>query len=401
MRKIIHLLVAFLVFYLIYGLFITQYEINIVRPTITRIHPENYFDYSGVLNIHSIKSTGSGTYSEILEAAKKSGLDFIFINDVNDVDVDKSYEKYYDHLLVFIDSEYSYLDSRVLFYGKNDYSNFSSLGQAQAMIADRLSEKKSTDLNDGVMVLAHPFKKGHMWQGDIPVGFNGIEVLNLKSVWQNTWQENKLSFFWSLLIYPFNPELSLLRMFPFPNQEFELWDELNKKQKTYGFAGADAEAKLKFPRNLKVPSYETLFNIIRTHVLLSSELTGDFKSDSNKIKQALKRGHFYISLDKMANPTSFNAIVSNDKDTYMMGDSINWSEKLRLSLRFAQKPLYPIDIMIFKDGKKVFSTDSLDATYTLPDRGIYRVVVRIIPTFPLPDGKKWVPWIITNPFFVK
>lgn len=85
-----------------------------------------------------------------------------------------------------------------------------------------------------------------------------------------------------MFIYPFNPELALLRMFPFPKREFKLWDQLNAKKRTLGFAGTDAEAKLKFPKNLEIPSYETLFNIIRTHVILSSELTGDFRRDSKK-----------------------------------------------------------------------------------------------------------------------
>ena len=393
----------FLVFiYLVYGIFLTQFELNVIKTTLRRIHPENYYDYSGVLNIHSSKSTGSGDYNVIFKAAQKSGLDFIFINDVNDVHVDKIYEKYYDHLLVFIDSEFSYLDSRILYYGREDYSSFTSLGQAQAMIADRLTDKKKPSLNQGLMVLAHPFKKGHQWQEPLPLGFDGIEVLNLKSVWQKVWLENKLSFVWSLLIYPFNPELALIRMFPFPKKEFALWDELNKRQRSLGFAGSDAEAKLKFPKNLELPSYETLFNIVRTHVLLSSELTGDFKSDSYKIKQALASGHFYISLDKMANPAGFNVTVQTENQvTYMMGDTIPWQEELLLKVNLLSKPLYPIDVIIYRNGEKILSSDSANTTYSLLEKGVYRIVVRIIPTLPLPDGKKWIPWIITNPFFIQ
>ena len=402
MRFVVKLLIGLLIIFLFYGVFLSQFELNVVKPTLTRIHPDGYYDYSGVLNIHSTKSIGSGSYQEIVLAAQKTGLDFIFINDLNDTDVDKSHEKYYDHLLVFIDAEFSYLDSRVLFYSKDDYKNFTSIGQGQARIADRLSEKRKGNTRDGLMVLAHPFKKGHEWQGALPNGFDGIEVLNLKSVWQSVWNENKFSFLWSMLIYPFNPELALLRMFPFPEKEFALWDQLNKKQKTLGFAGADAEAKLKYPKNLEVPSYETMFNIVRTHVLLSSELTGDFKGDANKIKNALRDGHFYFSLDKMANPVGFNALVSGaNGQNSMMGEQVSWSDSLNLEISFTQKPLYPIDVMIFKDGEKILSSNSLNTSYALLDKGVYRVVVRIIPTFPLPDGKKWVPWIITNPFYVR
>lgn len=104
----------------------------------------------------------------------------------------------------------------------------------------------------------------------------------------------------------------------------------------------------------------------------------------------------------MANPVGFNAIVSGPtKKNYVMGEKISWTESLELDINFQQKPLYPIDVMIFKDGEKILSSDSINTTYKILEPGVYRIVVRIIPTFPIPDGKKWVPWIITNPFFIK
>ena len=393
-------LISLLLIYLLNGVFLSQFELNVVESSLTKNHPKDFYDYSGVLNIHTSKSTGSGSYQDIVLAAQSTGLDFIFITDLNDIKPDKTAEKYYDHLLVFIDSEISYLDSRILFYGRDDYSNFTSIGQAQATIADRLTRSEQTDALD-LMVLAHPYKKGNQWKGLPPPAFTGIEILNLKSVWQSVWLENKISFLWSVLIYPFNPELALIRMFPFPEKEFELWDTMNKKQKTLGFAGADAEARLKFPKNLKAPSYETLFNIVRTHILLTSELTGDFDDDSRKIKDALNHGQFYMSLDKMANPVGFNATIKNSQGkVFPLGSSLPWQEELKLEVSFKQKPVAPIDIMIFKDGEKVVSSNSALTTYQLLEPGVYRIVVRIIPTFPLPDGKKWVPWIIANPFFV-
>ena len=283
------LLLVILVIYLLNGVYLSQFVLNVIKPAIVvRTHPEGFYDYSGVLNIQSVRSTGSGTYLDIIQDAQSSGLDFIFVNDFNDTNPDKTFERYYDHLLVFIDSEFKYLDSNVLFYGRNDYSEFTSAGQTQALLADLLSNESHYQGENGLPVLAHPFKNGHEWAGRLPSGFHGIEVINLKSIWQSVWQENKPSFLWSVFIYPFNPELALVRMFPFPNREIQLWDELNNnKQKTFAYAGADADGKIKFPKDFKLPSYETLFNIVRTHVLLDSELTGDFNTDSKKIKKSL------------------------------------------------------------------------------------------------------------------
>jgi hypothetical protein len=400
---ILRALFTIFVVFLVNGVYLSQFDLSIFEPQLTvRIHPPDAFDYSGVLNIHSQKSSGSGGIEDIIESAQKTGLDFVFITDTQDLQPDKSKEQYYDQVLVFIDSEWSFLDMNALIYGKTDYSDFTSPGQVQALISDRLSEPPLFENNKGMLILAHPFKKGTKWSGEWPLGFNGIEIINLKGIWQNMWFKNKPSFLWSVLTYPFNPELSLVRMFPFPKKEMELWDSLNKQQKTFGFAGADADAKLKFPKDLEVPSYETFFNIVRTHVLLSSELTGNYSEDSKKIKKALLNGQFYLSLDLLARPNGFNIYISpsNLKDPYPMGSSIEWKNGLQLNIELVNEPLYPIDVIIYKNGTKVLASDSINTPYKLDGPGTYRVVVRILPTLPLPDGKKWVPWIITNPFYV-
>jgi hypothetical protein len=36
----------------------------------------------------------------------------------------------------------------------------------------------------------------------------------------------------------------------------------------------------------------------------------------------------------------------------------------------------------------------------ITERGLYRVHVRVSPFFPIPDAKKWMTWIMTNPFNV-
>ena len=388
--------------YLIYGVFISQYGMSIFPDTLNRKNPAGFYDYVGVMNVHTSQSIGTGSFDQVVSAAQKTGLNFIFISDLNAFKVKKQLEKYYEKLLVFVDAEYSYLDSRLLIYGRSSYSDLNNFGQAQATISDLISkEKKSTA--DGIVVLAHPKKRGFRWSGPLPEGLDGIEIINLKSIWQQAWFKNKLSFIWSFLVYPFNPQLALLRLFPFPSEELQLWDQTLKHRKMLGFAGSDADGKLKFPKDsgIQLPSYETIFNIVRTHVLLTSELTGNVKNDQRKILNALNTGHFYFSLDQLANPKGFNALIRSAKgDFYSMGSSLPYEDNLQFVIRLAQKPLYPFDTIIYKDGKKIISTNSQETVFLIPGPGVYRIAIRVIPTFPLPDGKKWVPWIFTNPFYV-
>jgi hypothetical protein len=66
-----------------------------------------------------------------------------------------------------------------------------------------------------------------------------------------------------------------------------------------------------------------------------------------------------------------------------------------------QKPKVPFDTIIIKQGEKMMTSNSQVTHFYINSPGVYRVMVRVIPTLPLPDGKKWIPWIYTNPFYVK
>jgi len=124
--------------------------------------------------------------------------------------------------------------------------------------------------------------------------------------------------------------------------------------------------------------------------------------DREKILSALKKGQFFMSLDILADPKGFLAEVRHlDGETYPMGSVLIWKKDLELFVRLPHKPIVPFEIAIFKDGELMMSSNSQETIFSIHSHGVYRVVVRVIPTFPLPDGKKWIPWIYSNPFYIK
>src|ERR1035437_9593946 len=139
-------------------------------------------------------------------------------------------------------NEYSYLESRLLTYDRLHRHSLESLGQAQVLLADLLSQS-GPDAEPDLIILAHPSKPGFSWTGAYPSGIDGIEVLNLKSIWQQAWNSSKISFLWSAIIYPFNLQLALLRLYEEPGEELNLWDQLSMKANTIGMAGAEATEK--------------------------------------------------------------------------------------------------------------------------------------------------------------
>ncbi len=366
-------------------------------------NPPGFYDYRGVLNVHSTDSTGSEPTNEIILSAKKAGLDFLIFTELNNFEKKNRSASYSEQLLVSFDSEYSYRNSRVLHLLGQQETSLTDAGQAQMILSDILN-KGEKGPNSGFYIIAHPLKPRYTWQGDIPAGILGLEVINLKVIWQKAWLEKKFSFFWTLFSYLFNERLALMRLFESPDKEIQLWDEQNKLRPVYGFTGADAESKIRVSKNLflQFPSYETLLSIASNHVLLKSELTGNAKDDHKKIHDAFTKGHFYFSIDTLANPKGFNVTVENSRgEMFPMGSEIALAKDLEMVVRLPQKPRVPFDVTLYRNGERVFTSNSLETRWVIHEDGVYRVNVRVIPTFPLPDGKKWIPWIYSNPFYIR
>lgn len=401
MKKLFFLGIV-LVLFLVYGLYLTQYDFLAIEEHIQIKNPEGYYDYKGVTHSHSKLSTGSSSQEQINRAAKKSGLDFIIHTELNYFGDELRKEGYYERLLVLQGNEYSYLDSHMLVYKQKFVNSLSGLGETQVYFADQLSRGLNMAPAD-MIVLAHPYKDANGLSLAQLSGVHGIETLNLKSIWQNYWTHSKLSFLWSGLIYPFNSRLALLRLYLDPEKEVDLWDKLNESQITFGFVGNDSTAHLSSIGEgfFRFPSYEESFSIASNHVLLTSELTGDFDSDKEKILRALTTGQFYQCMDFLGNPKGFIAEVRTSTTTYLSGSKIPVKEHPLLYIKLPRTPKIPYEIRLIRNGQLIEAFNEPEIQFKLSKPGIYRIVVRVIPTLPLPDGRRWFSWIFSNPFFIE
>lgn len=400
MKKFI-LLTGLCFLYLIYGLYLANYDVRVLSDELVPDPPKGFFDYKGVTNVHTTLSTGSGDVPSVIAAAQAAGLDFLSITDLNVFDKPSSLAGYHSGLLVMMDGQYSYLNSRLLNIGATTSAHLQGVGRSQVLFADLLSQKERAR-DQGLLVLSHPMLGRYQWSGEYPPGLDGIEIINLKNVWHEAWTSNKLSSVVSLFEFPFNEKLALLRLFQWPDEQLRIWDGLNMKRRTIALAGVDADSKLVIGSSfLRFPTYETLFSIARNHVLLKSELTGNAASDVEKLRNAFREGQFYMSLDILGNPKGFNAVIRTPGGhVHPMGSAVKFEEGIMLEVSLPQKPKVPFDTMIYRNGERMMTSNSQVTQYYLNTPGVYRVMVRVIPTFPLPDGKKWIPWIYTNAFYV-
>src|SRR4051812_37890538 len=98
---------AFIFFYVIYGLYLGGYDVAILPEDLKAENPHGFFDYRGVTNVHSDE------IPELIEAAQSVGLDFLSITELNVFDKPTSLAGYHNNLLVMMDGEYSYVNSRL------------------------------------------------------------------------------------------------------------------------------------------------------------------------------------------------------------------------------------------------------------------------------------------------
>ena len=400
MRKI--LITSFLFFLIFaYGLVLSQIKVSVFEDELEPANHAGFYDYRGVTNVHTDRGIGSGSVNDVIRSAQAAQLDYLFITDLNVFSGPPVPEGYHRQLLVMTGTEYSYLESRLLTYDRLRRHSVDSLGQAQVLLADLLSQS-GPDAEPDLIILAHPAKPGFSWTGPYPSGIDGIEVLNLKSIWQQAWNSSKISFLWSAIIYPFNPQLALLRLYDEPEEELNLWDQLSLKGKTVGMAGAEATAKTGGMDRFSVhfPSYQTSFSLLSNHVLLRSELTGHAESDRGKILRSLEDGQFYMCLDLLGNPKGFAAYIQDGEKIIPMGARAKWNPGMKLIVHIPRKPEVPFETAFLKDGQHIMSSNSEDTEYELHSKGVYRVIVRVFPTLTLLDGQRWLTWIYSNPFYL-
>lgn len=402
MTRLISILSSILIAYFVYGFYLSQYDFNVIDTQIKSESNSGWYDYKGVMNVHSNLSIGSSNYNQIINSAKTAGLDYLVFTDLNIFNSEKGFNNYFGKTLVLSGGKYSFQDSRLIYFSKKNSHLANSLGEAQLKLSDLLSQKTS-EIKDSLVLLVHPFLKGFAWNGELPLGLDGIEVINPKSISGESWKNSLVSVLWSLMTYPFNPELSFVRLYSEPENEWELFDKISKDRKINAYAGSEASARALPLANylLKFPSYQRSFEMFTQHVLLKSELTGQPENDRIKIFSALKNGNFYLSFDLIGDPTGFYSYVEDKEKRILFGTEFDFNKHQTLIVKLPSRPKFFFEVLIIKNGVNAGVYNSEYVEHKIDGPGVYRVQVRVSPYFPLPDAKKWVSWIYTNAYFIR
>ena len=373
------LLLAVLVFLGTWAVRVARWE---PLPLVGEAAGDGYARAVGVVHIHTTLSDGGGTPEEVIAAAGAVGLDFIGISDHNNVDA-KPLEGRHDDVLVLVGSEISTLKGHLLALGLDEDPAY------------RFSRSGLEDLEDvrdlgGFSFAAHPFstRADLRWTGwDLP-GPWGLELINGDSEWRRA----GLRGFSAMALYALNSRWALLQGLNAPDAALKRWDELLARRDVVGLYGADAHSRLPITRSwaVRFPSYEALFSLLRSHVLLDQSLSGDEDADRAAVLDALRTGRSYIGLDALAPADGFTFTVDGGGgEHWTMGERVPFRDGLQA--RVGGRVPVGARVMLFRDGWLVRQkTTALEAP--LPGPGVYRAEIRV-PGWP-------VPWVISNPIYV-
>lgn len=402
MKKAI-LVIAISLLLLTYAIALSLRDTTMVPAALDAKNHPGFYDYRGSFNVQTSLSHGFMTPAEAIRAAQESKLDFLIFNELNRFVPSGTPEGWQRQLLVINGGKFSYLESRLLSLDPDRLKTAESLGQAQTVIADLLSRvggRQKTTSKDS-LILGQVSRDGTEWTGAYPSGLGGIEIINLRQSIARMWRDARLSMLWSVLIYPFNADLALVRLFADLDTSFETWDRISRERPMFGILGTDAGLPSSvLGVTVRVPSYETLFGLASNHVLLRSELTGDYESDREKILGALTQGQSYFAFDALGQTKGFATWYEDGSGIRSLGARLRYEDGGRLMVRLPKKPLVPFETAIFRDGLSIMTSNSTETEFRVLQSGTYRVVVRLFISPSLFDGGRWIPWILTNPITI-
>jgi hypothetical protein len=344
----------------------------------------DYAEFRGAAHIHTTFShDGHGTPSEIIKIAKEIGLDFIVINDHKSMGAwELSKKRGNEQPLMLVGAEISTDIGHLLAYNMQSKRNIFP-DSAQAAI-DLVREVK------GIAVTAHPVRRMNPWRNFSVKGIDGIEIMNFEDSIYNV---SMLKILYLLPQGFINQRGAFEFISEYQAEGIRLWDELNKKQKTLGFAGNDAHGPLIFG----FPAYRHLLGTVGIHIV--ARKTQEMSFTKKILEESLQNGNFYISIDGIAISRHIDfRLVRKDGTSLLIGDETN---SILPGDNFVFAASLPEGCMtkLFKNGVavKTFTRDKF--TYPVSEPGAYRIEV-IIPKENNPYGRDKI-WVITNHIYIK
>ena len=360
----------------------------------------------GAIHVHTRRSDGTGTMETVAEAASAAGLQFVIVTDHGPrVSFGDGFEgiappdppTYYGEVLVIDAVEITTEQGHLVALGLPKFP-YRLGGEARDVVEDinRLG---------GFSIAAHPVSKkpSTEWK-DWDVPLEGIELLNGDSAWRD---ESIIGLTRVLLGYPFRSAEALALLLDRPEEALRLWDTLLSERKVIGIASADAHARIgtslsandhpdRDRYSVPLPSYEAIFKTFSIG-LPKLSLIGEAEHDAIAVIEEVRAGRLYTLIDGVARSGALSFSATSGDQSVIGGEELIVNGPATILASVAG----PLDtqISLVKNGQILMRVPGPTLEYQAGEEasGVYRVEIDV----PLAPGSPPVPWIISNPIYVK
>lgn len=376
-----------------------RYQIGNLQERVTAASAERqprstpgYSEYKGVFHVHTfLGGHSTGTFAELISAANANDLDFVVMTE--------HYETAYDTSALTLNGVYG----KTLFINgqevdANDGGRYLLLpGTPEAPQLATLDSKTLLDkihAEGRIAINNYPERK----RSDT-TDFDGMEAyslhINAKSVNPFT---AAFDLLWSFSSYP---EMTYATYFRRNEDYLKRYDAIAATKPLLLAAGTDAHSNKGYYLaaddeghrifGFKIDSYQTIFRLVRMHVLVES---GKPLTRENVI-EAFRKGNAFIGFDVLGDSDGFMFSADNGVERRIMGDNIGLGNGVALS---AESPLTG-RFVVLKNGAEIVRFDAAsEFTTTVTEPGTYRVEV-YLDSLGKPFDK--TPWIMSNPIYIR
>ena len=368
-----------------------------------------FTEYKGVMHVHTfLGGHSTGTFEELIGAANANDLDFVLMTE--------HYENAYDTSALTLNGTYG----KTLFVNGQEVDTNDG---GRFLLLPGSPESPSFAKLDSKTFLDKIHSEGRIAINNYPdrnrsgiAGFDGMEAyslhINFKRANVFTAVGDAL---WSFKSYPETTIASYLRR----NDEYlAMYDKVAAGQRLLLTAGADAHSNTGYylfaddegnkHLGFKVDPYETIFRVVRMHVLLESGTPLTRES----VIEALRRGHAFVGFDVLGDTWGFRfgAEPSDGKvqppataggtdissiERRIMGDEIALGSGVMLSAATPQ----PSRIVVLRNSVSIAEfPNAKDISLNIMETGTYRVEA-YLDRLGEPFDK--APWIMSNPIYVR
>jgi len=342
----------------------------------------NWQEYIGVLHVHSRYSDGSGSISEIIDAAHISGLDFVVLSDHDTLAAQREgWQKKHDGMMLLVATEITPKKQGHVLAMNVDHCEGYAAQHNESTLDDIAAQ-------GGYAMIAHPMGTSkpslrinfHPWYKWDHPAVRGLEVWPYLHDWVEKvawWKLPFAYFFWR------HPE----RCVTGPEKKvLKHWDKLGKTQRISGMSGLDCHSRRVAIAGVSIFPYEKMFSALRNHLFIDKDR---WENDTAAaLWEAHAEGRAFFSHDILASGTGTRCwAAKEDGQQIQMGEETEFSPGMTMHLRLRQKA----KVRWIANGRPRITetTDELDLKISAP--GVYRFEATL-------DEE---PWLYCNPIYVR